>query len=523
MNMVQDFTGGLNNKLNKIKILDSQGQIYNNIDVITNCLSALKNDKEVDQEVDNVSPYYFKKNWTFAPNTASYARLLGLAYRAYDSKLEKTYSGKSWVNLWIEPPQEAPKITLGDEYEDGNEDPEGFYGEDIRYCYTYYNSTDGAESAPSPYSPSMVVGRETTGNNAHWIKQRTYIAVKKSNDPQIDQIRIYRMGGGVLTFQCAVETSNITENILDNRPTDDLGDQIDTIGYIEPPKVSYICAYYALLFGVQNANKNILQYSNEANPLIWNPLNYIIFDENIVGLGASSLGLLVFTEYRVYIIYGTTVSEFQRYLLYDNIGCMNHNSIQSYKGMVIWQAKAGIYLFDGSNCTNLTVMVLQEFENEIISSTFLDEVYYGLFDNGNIITIDFRFETHPVMMITDSYEGIHAANNKLYGIKNGKLYEVTGSTECRELHWKSKAYTESAATVLKNYKYLQVYVNGNFRFKCYTDGRLAADIQLKEGYTEVKLNQELRTAYMIEFEIIGKGQVLEIAYSFESRLQSRGV
>lgn len=277
------------------------------------------------------------------------------------------------------------------------------------------------------------------------------------------------------------------------------------------------------MIGVRTDSPHIIQYSDEADPLIWNTLNYIRFDENVVGLGASQLGLLVFTEYRVYIIYGTSPSEFQRYLLYDNVGCISHQSIQAYKGSVIWQAQDGIYMFDGSNCTNLTLMTLKSFDEKIISSCFYDECYYGLFENGNIITVDFKFEQRPVMIITDKFDGIHAAKNRVYGVKNNKLYEIAGGDSYRTLHWRSKAFNENAVTVLKNYKYIQIYVKGDFNFKCYTDGRLAAEVQLNNGYNEVKLDQTLRTGYTIEFELQGKGQVLEIAYSFEARTTSRGI
>lgn len=524
MAIIQDFTGGLNNKLNPIKLLDNQGQVYENIDLVSSCLSSLKSDKEI-QDATDKSPYYFKGHWTFSDRTTSYARLLGLAYRAYNDKLEKTIDGEYWSSLWIEPPMQAPKITAGELYDKNNESPEGFYGEDFIYCYTYYNERDGSESAPSPYTEPIKIGKITGEKpNESWQKGRALVSVIASTDDQITHIRIYRMGGGMLQMQLAKEVPNKSEVYIDVCRAEDLGDQLETIGYIAPPKVSYISAYYALLFGVSKNKSNILYFSNEANPLIWDPLNYIIFDESIIGLGASSLGLLVFTEYRVYIIYGTSPSEFQRYLLYDNVGCISHNSIQAYKGAVIWQAESGIYMFDGNNCTNLTLMTLKAFDEKIISSCMLDECYYGLFENGNIITIDFKFEQRPVMIISYTlYDGIHAAKNKVYGVKNNKLYDIVGGDDYRNLQWKSKAFNENAVTVLKNYKYIQIYVKGNFTFSCYTDGRLAALVALKDGYNEIKLDQKYRMGYTLELELSGKGQVLELAYSLESRLQSRGV
>lgn len=521
MTQIIDFTGGLNNKLDPVRIQDNQAVVYENIDIISNCLKSLKGEKEI-QDATDALPFYFKGHWTFSKPGTSYARLLGLSYRAYDDKLEKTLKGKVWSNLWIQPPEQAPEVTKGTDYADGDSSSNGFYSDDIYYCYTYYNEDDGSESAPSPYSPKTTIGTYKSGSNAHWIKGRGLIKVVKSADPQITHINIYRMGAGILQFQKCLQVENISGTYVDETGNEVLGENLRTIGYTEPPKVSYIAAYYALLFGVSQVDKNKLMYSDEANPLLWNPLNYIIFDEDIVGLGSSSLGLLVFTEYRVYIIYGTEIATFQRYLLYDNIGCKNHNSIQTYNGSVIWQGDDGIYLFDGSNSNNMTLMNLVPFNETIIASCLNDNVYYGLLEDGRILTLDFRFELKPVMMITDKYDGIFAVMNRVYVTKNNKLYLLDDGPQ-RTLHWKSKEYTENAATILKNYKYIQIYCRGEFNCKVYTDNRLAAEVKLFSGYNEIKLQQDLRLGYTIQFEIEGIGHVLEICYQYETRLQTKGV
>lgn len=522
MNQIIDFTGGLNEKLDITKIADNEASIYENIDIISKCLKSLKDSKEIIDATDT-QPFYFKGNWTFSKQNTSYARLLGLSYRAYDDKLEKTQDGKKWVNLWIDPPSEAPLIEKYKDFSDGDDTPYGFYGDDIQYCYTYYNENDGSESAPSNKSPQIKVGTLTEEPNSHWIKGSTTISVVASKDPQVTHINIYRIGGGIIQYSLCNQVANRTAIIIDETSSELVQGSLQTEGYIEPPKVSYITAYYALLFGVEIKQKNKLRYSDETNPLVWNELNYIIFDEDIVGLGSSSLGLLVFTEYRLYLIYGTSPSEFQRYLLYDNVGCISHKSIQAYKGSVIWQANDGIYMFNGNDVDVLTRLKLKSFNKLIISSCICDDTYYGVFEDGNIITIDFKLNTRPIMIITDNAEGIFAALNKVFITKQNKLYELTGSEEYRKLHWRSKAFSENAVTVLKNYKYIQIYVKGEFTFRCYTDDRLAAEVKLKEGYNEIKLNQELRLGYTLQFELIGKGIVLELAYSTEHRLQSKGI
>lgn len=523
--IISNFSGGLNTKLHPAIIADNQAIEFENIDIMSGVLKSLKEPKTQDIIATNPLPFYFKNNWSFSQANTSYARLLSTAFRAYDDKLEKSLDGKTWVNLWIKPPQTAPEVEAGDLYPDGDSNAEGFYGDDIYYCYTYYNINDGSESAPSPLSAKITIGKQTSGGDSHWIKGQAVLTILKSDDSQVTHINIYRLGGGITSFQLAKQINNMSAKIIENTTNDLLGDNLKTIGYIAPPLVSYICAYYALLFGVSYNNSNILYFSDEANPMTWNPLNYIVFDESIVGLGSSQLGLLVFTEYRVYIVYGTTSSEFQRYLLFDNIGCVSHNSIQSYKGSVIWQAKDSFYIFDGNNCRNLTLTTLEALDNIVISSCMSNEIYYGVFDNGDIITIDFRFAHTPITILTNqNAEGIFPALNKVFITSGDKLLDLFGSENDRVLKWKSKQYTDNSITTAKNYKYIYIYCEGDFMLKIYTDNTSpATEIKLVSGFNQVHVGATKRIGYFIQFEIEGRGQIISIDYSDENRLVSKGV
>lgn len=519
---ISNFSGGLNTKLHPAIIADNQAVEFENIDIMSGVLKSLKEPKTQDIIATDTLPFYFKGNWSFSKANTSYARLLSIAFRAYDDKLEKSIDGKTWSNLWITPPQAAPEVEAGELYPDGDNNQEGFYGDDIHYCYTYYNMNDGSESAPSPFSAKITIGKLSSD---HWIKGRAVLTILKSDDPQVTHINIYRLGGGIASFQLAKQINNMSARIVENTASDLLNEGLKTIGYVAPPEVSYICAYYALLFGVSSNNSNVLYYSDEANPMAWNPLNYIVFDEPIVGLGSSQLGLLVFTEYRVYIVYGTTAVEFQRYLLFDNIGCVSHNSIQSYKGAVIWQAKDSFYIFDGNNCRNLTLSTLEAFDNVVISSCMSNEIYYGVFDNGDIIAIDFRFQHTPITMITkQNAEGIFPALNRVFITSGDKLLDLFGSEKDRILKWKSKQYTDNSITTSKNYKYIYIYCEGEFILKIYTDNTSpATDIKLANGFNQVHVGATKRIGYFIQFEVEGKGQIISIDYSDENRLVSKGV
>ena len=524
--LMSKFFGGLNNKLDPTIIDDNQSVVSENIDIISGVIKSLNEKKlQEDVEVTDMQPFYFKGNWNFHHQYTSYARLLSVVFRAYDDKLEKSLDNITWDNLWIVPPETAPDVTQGELYEQDDDSAYGFYGDEIYYCYTYYNENDGTESAPSPIAPSIKIGEAVEdGSDEAQLKGRALVTVKASSDKQVTTINIYRLGGGISSFTLSKQIANISAQVVDDTANDSLDTTLETTGYVSPPEVSYICSYYAMLIGVGVGNSNVVYYSDEANPMVWNPLNYIVFDEDIVGLGASQLGLLVFTSYRVYIIYGTTSTEFQRYLLFDNIGCKSHQSIQSYKGSVIWQGDDGFYIFDGNDCTNLTLSTIDTLEGTVISSCFCKQIYYGVLDDGNIITIDFRINGYPVTYITgQTATGIFAAENEVFIVDDLKLYSLHGSDEYRTLKWKSKQYSNNEQTTCKNYKYIYVYCEGEFILRLYVDGILANEVELKSGINCLQSSSQHRLGYNIQFEFEGKGKVIAFDYSSEARQTSKGV
>ena len=53
-----------------------------------------------------------------------------------------------------------------------------------------------------------------------------------------------------------------------------------------------------------------LYASEQSNPHRWNPLNYLLFDSSISGIGKDDTGLVVLTNNRAYRVTGTTPGDF---------------------------------------------------------------------------------------------------------------------------------------------------------------------------------------------------------------------
>lgn len=74
------------------------------------------------------------------------------------------------------------------------------------YRYTYYSTTTGAESNPSP-----------TANGINIVNQQGVVTVDASADPQVDQIRIYRRGGTITgTWRFSLAVINVSGTYNDN-------------------------------------------------------------------------------------------------------------------------------------------------------------------------------------------------------------------------------------------------------------------------------------------------------------------
>ena len=389
-------------------------------------------------------------------------------------------------------------------------DNEGFY----TYVYTYYDSTTDRESKPSLPSSlqNQGLGNILIG------------AIPKSTDlteTSIDKIRVYRLGGSLtqytllkeLTYPAVATTPFIDVttdiNVAGNHILDSILNDIPLSG------LKYITEAYAMLFA---ALDDKLYFSEIAKPYAWPATYFLDFEDTISGIGVLSVGLLVFTKYKTYIVTGSNPQGFSKYLLSSSQGCISHKSIQFVDNSLVWISEDGICTTIGGAITVLSLLKLGDFSfSEIYSTAILDNVYYISYNDttDKIMAFDFRYNK-IIRDIDVTGTRIVAKKDGLYQYYAGALQELLVGDNL-QIHWKSPILTEGSYTNYKTYKDVHIRYNGTFTFKIYLDGTLINTISLTGDTTHTIKTLAVSKGYGIEFEAIGTGDIYEINYSVTGR------
>jgi len=501
MAQLNNFSGGLNIRTSPHLISISEAQEYINIDNSSLSLRPIKQDTDEQQEVYRYM-INFNDTWISSSTSKTYQKFQAkLYYSDGIAQPKKSSDGVTWYNLGIQKPKHAPDIVLNT--------TEGTLNGTLQYCYTYYNANDGTESEPSRYSAEIIV-----------VDQQVDISVEASTDIQVTDIRLYRLGGNLNSMQLVTELDNSNQTYTDN--IDDLsisGHVLDTFNNAPAPTgLKYLTENNAMFFG---AKEDKLYYSDVAYVDSWSLFNFIDFDYTITGIGPVPNGLLVFTEFKTYIITGTTPDTLSKYLLNNNQGCLDHKSIQYANNSLIWISSDGICV---SNGAEIQVISRDKLGKNYVPTTIYDaivydDVYYLAYSDG-ILLADFRFGT-IFRHIDTIVEGLCIYNDILYYSKNNNLYSLATSSENKSLVYKSPKFADGQISNLKNYKVFYLNCIGNLQLSIYIDGDLVLVKDINTDTKEVLIPQQLRRGYYVEFKLSGTGELLELEYIVEGRQNGR--
>ena len=98
--------------------------------------------------------------------------------------------------------------------------------------------------------------------------------------------------------------------------------------------------------------------------------------EEITGAASFKDVLVVFTDVSMYVLLGSSALDFQLRKIDGSVGCVSHWSIVEANGLLYWMARDGIYAFDGSKATKVSVGIDQfwseELRSDFVPSTFRD-------------------------------------------------------------------------------------------------------------------------------------------------------
>ena len=492
------FNGGLSTRLLPHLIGITESLKCTNVDVSKGALVPTLEDVGTGLGIKKYF-YFFNNTWVSFNSKTEFVEFQSkLYYTTANSIPQKSSDGLTWYNLGILKPAVKPSISIN-----GTGDLEGTY----TYCYTYYNILDGTESQPSVYSNEIVT-----------TNQAVDVIVKASNDPQVSNINVYRLGGDLTKMSLVVQLTNTDQTYTDSLADVDIPADIlvsDLYGQA-PNNLRYLTEANAMLFG---AIGDKLYFSEVAYINAWSPYNFIDFDDTITGIGATQNGIIVCTKYKTYIITGTSPNTLSKYLISGNQGCIEYRSMQYTNNTLIWCSTDGICVSSGGVIQVISRDKLSKLDIIPTEGIVYDDVYYLAHSKG-ILIVDLRFGV-IFRELSTIVSGMHIANDILYYSSNDKLYTLGTSTLPKSLHYISPKFSDGAISTLKNYKTVYCNNTGNIVIKVYLDDNLVLTQSLLGGVEELKLPQETKLAYTIQFEVTGTGSIYELEYKVEGRQNGR--
>lgn len=420
-------------------------------------------------------------------------------YRLYDGEYRKLTEFTSLSSTFTD---SVHDISANEALDDQYGPLSGVY----TYVYTYYNSVDGSESAPSPVSAELEVGSGKV----------TVTSIGVSSDPQVDKKRLYRVGGNVATFTLVATLTNATTSYVDVvKDVDSASILLDSTTYdAAPVGLKYLTEAYAMLFGAVGPK---LYFTPIGVPNAWPATNFIDFSEDITGIGTVANGLLVFTKYRTYVVSGTGPSTLTKYLLSGDQGCINHFAIANLAGSCLWPSTDGICQSNGSIPVVITKRVLGKVALSPLQAVVYDEVYYLIDTTGKILAIDFRF-TQIAKWLSLDVDSLVVANDVLYGHRGTTLWELFASDGVETFSYRSPRFIEGRATEHKTYKKVYIYSKGVVQLKVYINDELVATADYSDEDSHcIQVPQAQQRGFFIQFDISGTGTVYELEYEVGAR------
>lgn len=509
---VRDFTGGINTRLHPTLLDTTMSAYLHNANIDNGILKPVK-DKVVSGNVDSYFTYYYNEDRTVSSATeTSWVEYRNVLYSSNGTKIvdgieyplgiEKpnffTVTGTS--------PDDLPPVYAEDDVDEENPLPDTDY-EAFSYVYTYYDSTTGVESQPSDIVGTFVVNKDGYDNPE--------LILSPSSNMAVDLIRIYRSGTNLTSFTLVDEVAGNSFNYIDSRDNLDIAGSVvlDTLDNGTPPDgMKYLIGVYATLFC---AVGDKVYFSEIGQPNYWSALNFLDFDEDITGMGAVPNGILVFTRFKTYIITGNSPETFSYYLVSSEQGCINHYTIQYVNGQLLWLSEDGICSSNGGNVQVISRAFLGKLSIlDSINAVVYDSVYYLSYGNDNIIAVDFKYSL-SFRYLSLGVDRLGKFNDRLYGEKEGTLYELLASDEVLEYTYRSPIFIKGSEfkTIHDIHFFkerdiptsLKLIVDGN---KEYTHEFTDWDYNYKVGarianYVQLELKSK---AEMYEYEIVMEGR-----------------
>lgn len=505
---LNNFNGGLSTRLDPTLVPANEAVLYSNIDNSKGSLTSIKDYLLTSTDISRWF-YLFNDIWYSSTNDREYLEYKKKLYWTEQENLPKKVVNNVIKPLGINAPIAALTTV------DGGAGSISTSAETLQYMYTYYDSSEGIESAPSPLSTELNLGAN---------KQVDISNIVPSTNPFVDKIRLYRIGADATDFTLLIELDNSITTYTDNIATiNAIGTILDTYNN-QPPIVGlrYLVEAYGIIFA---AKEDGVYYSRIGLPDYWPSSNFISIADTVTGLAVIPDGIVIFTSTKAYLLVGTSSANFRLVNLNTEHGCLNHNSIKTVKNSLLWVSADGLCSLYGSVVTVLTKEKLDRQTFNVINSVIYSEQYMLVLADGTIFIADLRFNKAVVFktinyLQTDVYN-LGVFDNVLYAVINNKVANLDAG-QYIDFYYKSPRLTEGDASVTKLYNNIYVNIEGNFIITVYIDGQVVSVNNLNySGVQELKVPAEKQRGSDIQFEVQGAGILREIEYKVIGRENGR--
>jgi hypothetical protein len=393
-----------------------------------------------------------------------------------------------------------------------------------KYVYTYYNSSTCVESPPSvPSIELKAIGQPITISD-----------IIASPRPDVDSIRIYRIGGESSSYTLVTTLPNNDASYIDIISDDTIAASyvLESMRY-QPPVEGMKClkSNCGMLWASKGSK---LFYSMAGMPDYWSITNFFQFDREITGIHELNGFLVIFTRYETYTLTGNSLEEFVIKLVNSHQGCINCRTIKPFKGSLIWASADGICTYGGSEY--VTLVTSNKLGNIKLDSCINGEVYdncyyLSYYDNTepHTLVLDYRYTE---CFRTIQYIGFYLrVNDELLISYDGARYKMFDGNKLT-MRYVSPIFTSESYSEIKHYKDLYLHYGETDQF------RLIAYIHTVRGWVEgfsreftpeisnsvVFTNGKTigdRDAYAIRFDILGKTDIHEIEFKAVGRLNGK--
>ena len=502
------FDGGLSQRVDPSLILPNEGVEYCNIDNTSLMLKSTKDTKDQNQIVGGYF-YKFKDQWFSSTAERDYIEYGDFLYYTEVNKKPLKNDGNRETCLGIEAP--VDKVTTVQADPTASEKISDS-ASTLQYSYTYYNSQDGVESAPSPISDELSLAAD---------KVVDVSGIVASTDVQVDKIRIYRIGDGITTMTLIEEIDNTSAVYRDDTLTLDLeGTLLDTYNN-QPPLTGlrFLTEAYGIMFA---AKGDKLYYSQLGEPDYWPATNFIDFYRDITGILAVPNGILVQQKTRTDILVGSTSAEFRLLPVSKEQGNLSHKSNQLVKNTPVWVSNDGICNYNGSTVQVMSKDKLGKVSLDVVNSAVHDENYYLCLTDGTLLVMDARFGlVFKEYKFTQNIDNILVEDDILYGRQGDNLVTLFEGDDIN-LKYLSPVLTEGEHAQTKGYNHVYIRSNGEFDIKILIDGETVHTKTIKGNKIhDISPPAQRQRGSGIQFDIEGTGVIYEIEYKVLGRQNGR--